>query len=656
MEQNHSDSSNLDDKTLVSGLDGQNDKAEVNLIGKCFKNRYFIECKIGSGGMSDIYRAKDLHLESVGIEDPYVAIKVLLQQFSFIPEAKQVLVQEARSTQQLSHPNIIRVYDVDSHANFHFIVMEWLDGETLEQIIKRSKPSGLSFTAVYKLIEQIGDALKYAHKAGIVHTDLKPSNIILTRKGDIKVFDFGVARNVELNVDQYALENKERSSPLNGFTPAYASFEQIKGEAPCAADDVYAFSCLIYELLSSKHPYQRLAADKVNINKTPLIKPANINAYLWPTLKKGLALKKAERSTGIDEILSKLDRKLWPKLAIGALASVAVIAAVQVYITVDTNITELNEKISSTNKENLEIRKLENMSSLTLLGRLDSFPEEHQLLKEGLVRANRSEIIDIIEKRTLVVPKGTNGVYKDYDKIELIITDALNTFPDSFRLLQLQNQLQVNRQITTDALSDRLHSLLSQGRYNEEGDNSVEKIINDLFFIDPAFKFQPKREAFNLFQRQFKQVINALNINKINELSEVGELAFKYHEDAKPLLDQAKEMKMSVDTLAHYNQQKAKGIIEDYPHASAEIFYRTTFVELEGKLAAVSNSAQLTKLDDQVMRLAAQIPTDFTPLIDFEKKLAASYLHFANVYMNKKYFNTAKKLIKRGNELYGMVN
>ena len=118
------------DKTQIAIKSKKKDKPSISLEGKCIKGRYQLENKIGSGGMSDIYRAKDLFLEKAGIKDVYVAIKVLQQQFVDQPEALQLLLKEADKTRQLSHPNIIRVYDVDSDEDTHFLVMEYLDGET----------------------------------------------------------------------------------------------------------------------------------------------------------------------------------------------------------------------------------------------------------------------------------------------------------------------------------------------------------------------------------------------------------------------------------------------------------------------------------------------------------------------------------------------
>mgnify|MGYP006206318019 FL=1 len=146
--------------------------------GMLIKQRYLLETKIGSGGMSDIYRATDTFLQKAGVADCTVAIKVLQPQYVNQPEALQLLLQEAHKTQQLSHPNIVRVFDVDSDQHHHFIVMEFLDGESLEQVIKRYKPKGLPLKSACNLLQQIADALNYAHQIGIVHADLKPATLV----------------------------------------------------------------------------------------------------------------------------------------------------------------------------------------------------------------------------------------------------------------------------------------------------------------------------------------------------------------------------------------------------------------------------------------------------------------------------------------------
>ncbi len=651
-----SNDSLADDKTLISGLSPQKASTPINIIGKCLKKRYLIESQIGSGGMSDIYRAKDLHLESAGINEPYVAIKVLLQQFSSIPEAKQILIKEARKTQQLSHPNIIRVYDVDSHENFHFIVMEWLDGETLDQVIKRAKPMGIPFKGANNLIQQIGEALAYAHKVGIVHTDLKPSNIILTRQGDIKVFDFGVARALQLNFDKYAVQNNEHSSPLSGFTPAYASLEQIEGQAPCPADDIFAFSCIIYEILSCKHPYQRIAANKVDLKKSPLKKPNYLNLFLWPTLKQGLALKKEQRCESIQKIISQFSYKIWPK-AFAVAASVAIATIViQIYQSQESDIDSLHAVIALNDSEKSKLDAFKQLSTIDLLGQLDYIPTNEMLLKQGLLREHRQSILNIVEKRILTVPKDSNGIYKNYDQIDLIITDALTLYPDSARLKRLQAEASSSRIATIDALSERLDLLLLQGRYNEQADNSIKKIINDLHFINPRFKFQPESEVFKIYSDNFNLALKDHNVDEITLLIDVGELAFLYHAGAKPLLEFGHSMKLSVSKLTEYNKRIDAGQPMNYPYRAAEVFYKTTFDKFSYDLSELTAPKELMAIDELITELEHQLPKDFPLLVAVKKKMAASYLDYGSEYLEKKHFKTAREFIKRGNELYTLIN
>ena len=656
MEKNTSHAQITDDKTLVAGLSSNKDISHINLIGKCFKNRYLIESQIGNGGMSDIYRAKDLHLESEGITEPYVAIKVLQQQFSSLPEAKQLLIKEARKTQQLSHPNIIRVYDVDSHGDYHFMVMEWLDGESLDQVIKRSKPLGLPFKGVLKLLEQIGSALDYAHKMGIVHTDLKPSNIILTRQGSIKVFDFGVARAMQLNVDKYAMTNNQHTSPHSGYTPAYASFEQLEGQEPGVTDDIYAFSCIIYELLSGKHPYQRLAANTLDSKKIPLVKPKHINIYLRFILKQGSALKKKDRTANVSTMLNNFSRVLWPKALATAVSALIIFGATQVYQTQASLIETLNEQISKSSKMQSELVTFEQLSPLNLLTQLENIPKENELFKQGLLRKHQQKIIDIVEQRTTEVSTNSNGVYKNYDQIEQIITDAFMLFPDSMRLTQMFNEQGTSRQSIIDALSERLNLLLVQGRYKEDGDNNIHRLVKDLRFLDTRFKFRPEDDAFTLYSENFEQALLAHDVNEITVLIAVGELVFNNHRDAQPLLEFGKDMKISVAELARYNDKKDQNQSAEYPYHAATVFYKSTFEQFTADLQAIEDYKALTLLDKNVVGIATLLPEDFKPLLTIEKRIAASYLRYANALMEKKHYKAAQKLVKRGNELYEQIN
>src|SRR4030095_6170473 len=155
----------------------------MSMIGRVL-GRYRIESKLGEGGMGVVYKAHDTHL------DRTVAIKVLPHEKVADPERKQRFVQEAKAASALNHPNIVTVHDIRADAGVDFIVMEYVDGRTLHEIIP---PKGLNVTQSLRYGVQIADALAKAHEAGIVHRDLKPSNVMVTDAGRVNVLDFGVA-------------------------------------------------------------------------------------------------------------------------------------------------------------------------------------------------------------------------------------------------------------------------------------------------------------------------------------------------------------------------------------------------------------------------------------------------------------------------------
>src|SRR3990170_8214255 len=146
--------------------------------------------RIGSGGMGIVYKARDLHL------DRFVAIKVLPPEKVADPERKRRFVQEAKAASALNHPNIIHVYDIDTADGVTFIVMEYVEGKTLDALIG---VGGLKFTDTLSYAVQIADALATAHAAGIIHRDIKPSNLIVGENGQVKIVDFGLAKLTEAN-------------------------------------------------------------------------------------------------------------------------------------------------------------------------------------------------------------------------------------------------------------------------------------------------------------------------------------------------------------------------------------------------------------------------------------------------------------------------
>ncbi len=205
--------------------------------------RYRLGELIGVGGMATVYRGEDLLLQRA------VAIKFLREPYSSAPAFRERFLEEARAAAKLEHPNVVHIYDVgEDEQSRPYIVMELVLGEDLKALIRSSAP--LPVPQALDLAEQICAGVGHAHRAGIVHCDLKPQNILVTPEGQVKVADFGIAR--AFSVDQESEDEKEQ---VVWGSPHYISPEQVSGEQPTPASDVYSIGVILYELLTGVPPF-----------------------------------------------------------------------------------------------------------------------------------------------------------------------------------------------------------------------------------------------------------------------------------------------------------------------------------------------------------------------------------------------------------------
>ena len=222
------------------------------MIGRTI-DRYSVVERLGQGGMGVVYKARDTVLER------FVALKVLPPDKSSDPDRRRRFLQEAKSASALNHPGIVAVYDVLTVDGQDVLVMELVDGDTLEQMLARKRPA-LSETLGLSI--EIADALARAHAAGIVHRDLKPANVMVTADG-VKVLDFGLAKLVEAPfLDPEAPTVAADETALTGErvavgTVGWMSPEQASGDAVDARSDIFSFGVLLYEMLTGKHPFRR---------------------------------------------------------------------------------------------------------------------------------------------------------------------------------------------------------------------------------------------------------------------------------------------------------------------------------------------------------------------------------------------------------------
>lgn len=316
--------------------------------GSILAHRYLLTKRLASGGTCDVYQVRDLVALGVASGDQsFLAVKLLREDLVEAVGDAGLVLNEALLTRQLNHPTVIKIFDYhcdqSGPTDRHFVTMELVEGETLADLLARTPGRQLGYWHAMAILEPVASALQAAHEKGIVHSDIKPGNILIGHDGQVKIIDFGTARGL-----MHALKRKpwrkgrqtnhpavgaDSARPYLAFTHEYASAEVINDEPPAPEDDVYALACVIYEALSGRRPgaddsmdlppglagddspeldalasnqaaSEQVAAALQKPLKRVWRKPSVLNFAQWRVLKKGLSDQKRNRYHSISEFVS----------------------------------------------------------------------------------------------------------------------------------------------------------------------------------------------------------------------------------------------------------------------------------------------------------------------------------------------------------------
>jgi serine/threonine protein kinase len=311
-----------DDITVLRGNSGSGSSTADT--PRILKQRFILDEKLGSGGMGTVYRAKDLRKVEAQDRQPYVAIKVLNNDFRAHPDAFIALQREASKSQGIAHPNIVSIFDFDKDGDVPYMTMELLQGQELSSLLKEY-PSGLPDAVIWPLVEGMCAGLKRAHEGGITHSDFKPGNVFVMRDGSAKILDFGIARAVR--VHHYDGDDTVFDpSKLAALTPAFASREMLLGEVPEPSDDIYSLAVVIYLMLTGRHPYDRVRADEAAKQGLRPERVKRLTRRQWRTLSSALELERSKRPRSMDDVIAGLLRPsaARPWWIVGAAVTIAV--------------------------------------------------------------------------------------------------------------------------------------------------------------------------------------------------------------------------------------------------------------------------------------------------------------------------------------------
>ena len=269
-----------------------------NFIGKKIEGRYLISELVGVGGMANVYKATDV------ADGKQVAVKILREEFYENEEFLRRFKNESKAIAMLSHPNIIKVYDVCFTRSIRCIVMEYVDGITLKEYMEEQKPLGWKETLHFVL--QILNALAHAHSRGIVHRDIKPQNVMLLPDASIKITDFGIAR--------FARSESRTITDRAIGSVHYISPEQARGEHTDQRADIYSVGVMLYEMLTGQLPFD--ADSPVSVALKQIEVKAKSPRSLNPQVPEGLeqitmrAMEKdpEDRYQSAEEMLRDIER------------------------------------------------------------------------------------------------------------------------------------------------------------------------------------------------------------------------------------------------------------------------------------------------------------------------------------------------------------
>lgn len=598
-------------------------------LGDVLKERYELIDFIGRGGMGDVFKAKDLLDSEIGDVNSEVAIKILNKEFRGHPDSLKSLQREAKKTQGLAHPHIVNVFNLERDDYNVFMTMEMMTGDPLNIAIKKNI-NGFERSLAKKYITELCNALQYAHKRNVIHSDLKPGNIFISN-GEIKVFDFGIARaanvggasNIEaeesndssFDVDSFFNE-KDRSEAdsggrkeddfdagtLGALTPTYASPEMLQEELndADARDDIYALGCIVYELLIGKHPFmdgrKKVPADKAWEKGMKPPKVPGLKKWQQKALEKTLAFKREDRTASVAEFLDQflIEKKaisgkhilLWGGATLSSIA-LAVIG----YMYVDQK--DKREMLSN-------LKEKDHASILEFNGQyLDEDGDDVKQRQEKLERRNK------VYRETEV-----SIAYKDYITKRIPILEDNEQFAEAKSLLD--QTIQIYPEIWVDELKrnnekayfDRIAELDKQLVALLETEHDVLDYQRFKTFWDSLKRIAPDSD-------RLKNITPALRLNdsinrliaesRLSEAKEMADFALAFYEDDKTVFgDFVVDASRQIDVIDKIINDQT---IDQQLHALANelegLIQSTDLDEYRAKLSIIKEFADLAQSIDE---------------------------------------------------------
>lgn len=473
-------------------------------LGTRLRDRFILDEVLGVGGMGIVYKGRDLLKVEARDRNPYVAIKVLKEDFKKRDDAFIMLQREASRQQRLAHPNIVTVYDFDRTGDTIFISMELLEGTPLDVfLMSDGRERGVPYAEAIPLIEGMCAALMYAHEHGIVHADFKPSNCFVMQGGKVKVLDFGIARAIRPNPSDTNVTVFD-GRLLGAMTPAYASPEMAEESAdPDPRDDIYGLACVCYELLTGDHPFDRLSALVARGKKLAPKPVPTLSARQNRALARALAFDRAARTPSVREFFSGLraadSRQRWrwnKKTAAIAVAIVLLIAAGAAWLAIEYPVERTIADLESGNGPRMEAA-IERMATFSATDRGQALAAA----REEIIAYYRGQIQAMLD---------SGAIDAAYAKAESIFDTALTMYPDAAELVQLRDEVATRKQRYLSELAEQYEIYLAAGRLLSSREHSgIQGVLQRIRLVEPRHPLLVDPRLAGAFAAAAEAAINA---------------------------------------------------------------------------------------------------------------------------------------------------
>lgn len=459
------------------------DSGEPLGVGSVIKERFELVERLGIGGMGVVYKALDRRKVEAQDRDPYLAVKILNDEFKQHPNALQALQREARKTQELAHPNIMTVYDFDRVGSDVYMTMEFLDGDPLDVVIKKRKGKPFPEEEAMVMIEGMSEALAYAHRRNLVHSDFKPGNVFLTNKGTIKVLDFGIAARVTNPIvgeeDDGADKTVFDVKQFGAFTPAYATCEIMEGAEPDPRDDIYALGCVSYQLLGGKHPFNRKRATFARDNGLVPEPIATLSRRQQKALNKSLAFSHEACTPTVEEFIDGMRRRK------SRLVPIAASIAALLIITVFALRTTLVDYLQQQEHDRIMVL-LESADQQEIVAGLNELEQTEEPLRSALIADARETILAYYETQTSQLIDDTRGAY-NFPQAASLVDDARALYPDSAQIERMLDTIGSRRSRLLNQLTSRFNAALESGSLLADPDSDdITDVLQLVKQINPA--------------------------------------------------------------------------------------------------------------------------------------------------------------------------